>query len=538
MTTHDREPLSLILFEDDHLLVVNKPAGLSTHAPGPAAGEGLYEWLRHREPRWARLAIIHRLDKETSGVMVLAKSSAANRSLTAQFAGRQVEKTYRLITDRRVAWRESKVVSTLVRVGDRYIARPLHAGSSPAETSFRVVETRAGLTHLEAKPRTGRTHQIRAHAAERGIPILGDSLYGGRAAARVFLHASRLRLSHPVTGEARTFEAAPEFDRDSRLTLRAALIEPAETTAFRLIHGATDGWPGWYVDRLGDFLLSQAEGPLNAEQTRQLTQLSEALSPRIAGAYHKTLTRRVGQSAALDLSPRLVFGERAPTPLVILENGVRFELSLAEGYSMGLFLDQRDNRRRFLVNYVGADFPLFPEGVSGREMLNVFAYTCGFSICAAKAGARTTNLDLSKKYLAWGKRNLARNELEPAEHDWIEGDALEWLRRLSKKQRRFDAIVLDPPTFSQSKASGSFRAERDYGKLMSAALPLLKSPGVVLACTNAAAFEREEFLQQVEGAVFAAGRRIARRHYVPQPPDFAVSRNEPAHLKTVWLRVM
>jgi 23S rRNA-/tRNA-specific pseudouridylate synthase len=92
--------LPCLVFEDEHLLVVNKPAGLNTHAPSPYAGEGLYDWLRHREPRWAALAIIHRLDKETSGLMVFGKTPLANRSLTAQFAARSVHKIYQLRTDR------------------------------------------------------------------------------------------------------------------------------------------------------------------------------------------------------------------------------------------------------------------------------------------------------------------------------------------------------------------------------------------------------------------------------------------------------
>src|SRR5216117_4094653 len=96
-TSHD--PL-LILFEDEYLLVINKPAGMNTHAPSPYAGEGIYDWLRNREPRWANLAIIHRLDKETSGVMAFAKTPLANRSLTQQFTERSVAKSYLLATDR------------------------------------------------------------------------------------------------------------------------------------------------------------------------------------------------------------------------------------------------------------------------------------------------------------------------------------------------------------------------------------------------------------------------------------------------------
>src|SRR5205814_4874493 len=111
-----------------------------------------------------------------------------------------------------------------------------------------------------------------------------------------------------------------------------------------------------------------------------------------------------------------------------------------------------------------------PHPLAGLEILNTFAYTCGFSVCAAKAGARTTSLDLSKKYLEWGKRNFALNRLDPARHDFIYGDVFAWLRRLAKQQRRFDCVVLDPPTFSRSKEHGVFQAEKDYGELVAAAL--------------------------------------------------------------------
>src|SRR5881409_240529 len=115
-------PCKLILFEDDHLLVVNKPAGWNTHAPSPFAGEGVYDWLRHREPRWATLAIIHRLDKETSGVMVFGKTPLANRSLTEQFTNRNVHKKYLLVSDRPPARKELMAKSRIARAGDRYVS--------------------------------------------------------------------------------------------------------------------------------------------------------------------------------------------------------------------------------------------------------------------------------------------------------------------------------------------------------------------------------------------------------------------------------
>jgi 23S rRNA (cytosine1962-C5)-methyltransferase len=222
-------------------------------------------------------------------------------------------------------------------------------------------------------------------------------------------------------------------------------------------------------------------------------------------------------------------------PFTVLENGVSYELSFEEGYSVGLFLDQRDNRRRFLINHVAAGFPLL-NNPREAEVLNAFAYTCGFSVCAAKAGARTTSIDLSRKYLEWGRRNFRHNDLDLAKHDFIYGDVFDWLRRFSKKGRCFDAMILDPPTSSHS-AQGFFTAEKHYGKLIAAALPALKPGGVLLACTNAASVAAEQFIKTVQSAAGSARRRILQQHYVPQPPDFPITREEPAHLKTVWLRI-
>ena len=527
--------LPCVIFEDDHLLVVDKPAGMNTHAPSPYAGEGIYEWLRHREPRWSRLAIIHRLDKETSGVLIFGKTPAANRSLTEQFTQRAVRKKYQLVTDRPVKPGNITVVSSLVRAGETYVGRPLHAGGERAETHFCARSSAAGGTLVEAEPVSGRTHQIRVHAAAEGFPILGDTLYGGTAGPRVFLHAEELKLKHPVTGKEMTFDAPADFDADARLALRKALIDPEETNAYRLIHGASDGWPGWYVERLGEFVLSQGEHPLSAAQLKELGRLMDVYGAR--GAYHKILTRQVRRTSVPQASPQLVVGEAASGAFTIRENGLQFELSFNEGYSVGLFLDQRENRRRLVANHVAAEFPLFPGGAAGAEVLNTFAYTCGFSVAAAKAGARATSLDLSKKYLEWGKRNFILNQLDPAGQDFIYGDAFDWLRRLAKKGRKFDAILLDPPTFSQSKEEGAFQAEKDYGRLANAALPLLKSKGVLFASTNAARLEPGQFLEALASAVQSAGKNILQQHYVPQPPDFPIHRQEPAYLKTVWLRM-
>ena len=533
--------LPCLLFEDDHLLVINKPAGVNTHAPAPYAGEGIYDWLRHREPRWANLAIIHRLDKETSGVLVFSKTRAANQSLTQQFAGREVRKKYLMLTDRPLPALPVLRKTAVVRAGERYVSRPVHAGADIAETRFRGLDMPrelrarfgANASFVEAEPLTGRTHQIRVHAADLGIPILGDTLYGGTPADRVWLHAAEIALQHPQTGKPVAFNASFPAAEDPRLSLRQQLIDPEVTNAMRLVHGAADGWPGLYVDRLGDWLLAQSEQDLTSEQVHRLETLKHGLA--LQGVYLKTLSRHVRKTAPADVSPRLILGEPASDSFQIRENGLYFNLSFREGYSVGLFLDQRDNRRRCLTGHIGSGFDLYSKPAAA-EVLNTFAYTCGFSVCAAKAGARVTSLDLSRKYLDWGKDNFVSNRLDPAGHDFIFGDTFDWLKRFARKVRRFDVILLDPPTFSQSKATGVFRVEKDYTRLVAAAAAILAPEGVLFASTNAADLAPETFLDLVQQGIKSAGKKlVGGMQYVPQPADFPIARGEPAYLKTIWL---
>jgi 23S rRNA (cytosine1962-C5)-methyltransferase len=339
------------------------------------------------------------------------------------------------------------------------------------------------------------------------------------------LHAARIRLRHPENQ--RELEFAAELVPDNAAALREAIVEPDRTTAWRIQHGAGDRAPGVYVDRFGPYLLAQSQGGLPEG-------LDRLRSPDVAGIYHKPLLRKVG---GVEASPQLVWGKAAPETFVILENGLSFEVSFTEGYSVGLFLDQRENRRRLLTGYIAPDFQMAPSSGRPPQLLNTFAYTCGFSVAAASAGWLTTSLDLSRKYLDWGRRNMALNGIDPSRHDFIYGDVFDWIRRLSKKGRQFNAIVLDPPTFSRSKVSGVFRAEKDYGRLVGSALEILEPEGILLASTNAAEWAPALFMDTLEKAVRKSGRRLLKTHYVPQPPDFPVSRLEPAYLKTAWCRI-
>ena len=199
----------LVMFEDHDLLVVEKPPGWNTHSPAPYVGEGLYDWLRHREPKWAGLAIVHRLDKETSGLMVFTKTPLASKSLTLQFTERRVNKEYVFLTEKCPVGDRFESIAPIARAGDRYVCRPEGQTAKTVFEPVAAVVLGSRVRKVRALPLTGRTHQIRVHAAALGMPVLGDSLYGGGPGVRLFLHAARLEFDHPVSGQRIGFESDP-----------------------------------------------------------------------------------------------------------------------------------------------------------------------------------------------------------------------------------------------------------------------------------------------------------------------------------------
>jgi 23S rRNA (cytosine1962-C5)-methyltransferase len=508
------------------LLVIHKPPGINTHAASADSSEGIYDWLKRREPRWAGLSILQRLDKETSGVLVFGKTRLANQSLGRQFETRTLRKTYLLLTDR-----DPGTLPRIVSSGD---------GTSYAETEFRRASRDRDRWRVEALPRTGRTHQVRLHARDAGFPILGDERYGGSPHSRLCLHAESLEFDHPASGDRVRVSAALDFDIDASVELCELLWPEPATNAWRLVHASAEGETNFVVERYGDWLESQSEREPTPGDIRRLERWCTQLG--LCGAYHKRLDRHVRGSDAESASPVLISGEPAPERFEVRENGVRFLASFREGYSTGLFLDQRDNRRRLLTGYVfpkGADAAARgPESTfAGASVLNTFAYTCSFSVAAAVAGATVTSLDLSRKYLDWGRENFRLNGIDPAAHDFIYGDCFDWMKRLAKKNRLFDLVLLDPPTFSQSKQSGAFRADKDYGRLVALALALLSPRGLLFCSTNSATFPRDAFLEVVRREIEDAGRQVLDELFVTQPPDFPTGRGRPGYLKTVWLRV-
>jgi len=192
-----------ILFSDEHILVVDKPAGLPVLPEG--WDKGAPHLVQMLEQQLGRIWVIHRLDKVTSGVLVFARHPDAHRALNSQFEKHQVEKVYHAIALGSPAWDE-KIVKQRLRanVGHKHRTIVDARAGKAAETHFRVLRRRQDHTLVEARPRTGRTHQVRVHAYASGYPLLGDTLYGTSPTdliARPALHACSLSFHAPSNGD-------------------------------------------------------------------------------------------------------------------------------------------------------------------------------------------------------------------------------------------------------------------------------------------------------------------------------------------------
>jgi 23S rRNA pseudouridine1911/1915/1917 synthase len=212
--TPEAMPLDII-YEDDDLLVVDKPAGLTVHpAPGHRA-HTLVNAILSRIPHLAALSdslrpgIVHRLDRDTSGVMVVAKSSLAQTKLAEQFKARSVAKTYLVLVKGKLTPENGIIKAPIGRDPRDRKRMAVVAKGREARTEYRVIKYIGDYTLLEVKPETGRTHQIRVHFAAIGYPVVGDKVYGVKSPflSRQFIHASRLGFKLPATGKYMEFKS-------------------------------------------------------------------------------------------------------------------------------------------------------------------------------------------------------------------------------------------------------------------------------------------------------------------------------------------
>lgn len=541
-----------VLYTDDDLIAVDKPPFVPVQAP--ERGDDVHRRLSallSEGQKTPYLGVHHRLERDVSGVLVFTRRREANRAVAEQFERRRVERTYVAAVlglpgpKSRGIQPDGGVLRHRLAPGDggQRVLLPNARGGEPSVVRYRVLERRGERTLLELRPEPGSVTDLPAQLAAEGTPIAGDARRDGPPAHRLGLHLAKLTLKHPQDGRSVTLEAPlPPFFADwlegrdplgDVATLERLLREAAErrysafhlpdTDAFRLAHAEGDGLPGATVDVYHDFLVISLYDDEALAARDKILDAAHRLGP--AGIYLKLRPKhasRIVDGRSEQFAPREpVRGEPAPEPLIVHELGLPYEARLGEGLSTGIFLDQRDNRRRVR------------EMAKGLSVLNLFAYTCPFTVAAAAGGAKkTVSVDVSRSALEWARKNLDRIGADPEAHLLVEADAIQWLKKGVERHGPFDLVILDPPSFATTKQS-RFSAESDYKKLAAQCLRVLGPQGRLLACTNHKGIGHAKFRRSLHDAARDAGRDVAQMKDLPDPDDFPPAPGGEAHLKSV-----
>ncbi len=578
-----------VLYEDDDLIAVNKPAGVPSQAANPDRPDDVVMRLRafvaERDGRPDPYLGTHqRLDRDTSGILLFTKRPDVNAALARQFEGRTLKKHYLAAVTGWPGHSREVTLDDLLRKGDGgrmdvvsvaprgrgaprrgQVARPDggKSGSQRALTHVRVKTRKDDRALLELRLETGRTHQARVQLAHAGAPIAGDPLYRGAVAPRLMLHAAGLELDHPRTGKrlvirceapadmveyvargdrgAAVYDDLSALDRALALAVerrwalgRSAIQDPEDrrTTAFRLVNEEGDALPGLAVDVYGDHLVAQLYvGGIWEEAARRDRVLDRLDALGFDGVYLKLRPKQANvlvDTRRDDLAPALpVRGSATPSAEIeIREEGVPSRVRLGDGLSTGIFLDQRPNRR------------LVRELSSGAHVLNLFSYTCAFSVAAALGGAtRTVSVDASVLALERGRSNfeaagVALGSGPSAAHTFVAEDVFAWLTRAATKKERFDVVIVDPPSYSSTKKR-RFVAESDYDDLVVLAARVLAPHGKIVACCNHRGLARGKLRRFVAQGMHAEKHELAQLKDLPDAPDFPPPLGKEPHMKSV-----
>jgi 23S rRNA (cytosine1962-C5)-methyltransferase len=314
---------------------------------------------------------------------------------------------------------------------------------------------------------------------------------------------------------------------------RPTLSTNPNIECWHVFGGSADGLDGLFIDRYGPgAVMITYEGTpadrFSEPGARQdaASAVLEALRPiGVEAVYAKPFardrSRLGGEGPDVLSSPTPAAGNELPDHLDLSENGLRLRVRLYDGFSTGIFLDQRANRawvRDWCAQFVRA------RG-RGPKVLNTFAYTCAFGVAAASAdeSVETTNIDVSPRYLDWGRENYTINALDPERHYFTRFDTRSFLSLARRKNLRFDLIILDPPTFASAdkrRGVAAWKAARDYPALVAESVAVLARDGVILASTNCTQLcEPNRFRSVISDG--AGPRPFRWLDLPPIPEDFA-----------------
>ncbi len=457
----------------DHgdFLCVDKASGVATHR----SDDSRWGWVEYIQQSYGqKLYPVHRLDVGTSGCLLLPTSSESAQIWTQRFQNHEVQKTYLFVTDRHHSKDHIQHASSISAVKKTWHSDP-SSNQPNAWTDFQKLESFEKYTLWQAQPRSGKTHQIRLHAADLGIPLLGDTTYNGtQFYGKIFLHSQSLvykditlQAHSPWWAQSLKNLKLPKDAQDFlwSLDFRECLFSEAtlkQDQCLRMAHLDSEyfRWDQlgkiWWVNWYSDTSPSQEFLSLLHEKSKQLEKIP----------YLRRMQNR-GQ----DPLSRESIGE-IPTQWLAFENNLQFEFRREQGLSAGLFLDQRDNRQWVLQNS------------AKKKVLNLFSYTGGFSVAAALGDAlEVCTVDLSASFLEWSKKNFQHNSLDPSGFEFRKMNSFDFLDFCFKKNRLFDLVICDPPSFSRD-GKKIFRLEKDLPNLLDKLAKVLTQDGILIFSCN------------------------------------------------------
>ena len=379
---------------------------------------------------------------------------------------------------------------------------------------------------LREQNRPGRTGDL-AFVYDREDRFLGFGLFDPDSPIR-------LRMLH--TGKPATVDAAWWRARlEASIGRRTPLFGP-DTDAYRLVNGESDGWPGLVLDRYGDTVvlklyaagwLASLEGGADALPGLDLVGQIRAATGCARLVLRLSRNLQVVAATAGRSDGQTLFGDAASDVVLFHECGLRFEADVVRGQKTGFFLDQRENRRR-----IGALS-------AGASVLNVFSFSGGFSVHAARGGAKeVTDLDMSPHALGSARRNFALNAGEPAvaaaRHEQIQSDAFKWLEEAPS--RDFDVVILDPPSLAkrETEREGAVQA---YQRLVASGIMRVRPGGLLLAASCSAHVSEAEFFEAVRRALRQSGRAFRELETTGHAPDHPATFPEARYLKALYARL-
>ena len=304
------------------------------------------------------------------------------------------------------------------------------------------------------------------------------------------------------------------------LAKRAGLFD-TQTTGYRCINGESDHWPALVVDRYDKTLVLKIYSGIWFNRLREVIKLLNGQIPSERLVLRLSRNTQAAAKAHGWTDGQIVSGASLDEAIVFLENGLRFEADVLRGQKTGFFLDQRENRK--IVGSMAAN----------RDVLNAFSFSGGFSVYAARGGARSvTDLDISAHALESANRNFALNNLR-SQHNTIQADTFEWLQK--NRDRKFDLIILDPPSLAKREAERT-EAIRAYRNLAGGGIDHLTSGGILVAASCSAHVSADEFFNAVREATRQSGRKFVELQTTQHAPDHAATFKEAHYLKCIYMR--